>query len=191
MDRRILKTKKSIKRAFAYLLSQKDLNEITITDIANEADINRKTFYSYYANIYEIIDEIEDELVAIFEETTKNLNMNQFMENPHKIIHQLNLIVNQDLEYYGNLIRMKGNSSLNTKIVELLKTRIQTDLLKEYPQTDPEKITVAMDFIFSGVVETFRIWFNKDRKIPINELAEIIEMITFSGVKTLLKSNHN
>lgn len=115
--------------------------------------------------------------------------MNQFMENPHKIIHQLDLIVNQDLEYYGNLIRMKGNSSLNTKIVELLKNRIQTDLLKEYPQTDPEKITVAMDFIFSGVVETFRIWFNKDRKIPINEVAEIIEMITFSGVKTLLKCN--
>ena len=104
MDRRILKTKKAIKRAFAYLLSQKDLNEITITDIANEADINRKTFYSYYANIYEIIDEIEDEIVAIFEETTRNLNMNQFMENPHKIIHQLDLIVNQDLEYYGNLI---------------------------------------------------------------------------------------
>ena len=48
MDRRIARTRKSIKRAFAYLLSQKDLNEITITDIANAADVNRKTFYTYF-----------------------------------------------------------------------------------------------------------------------------------------------
>jgi len=187
MDRRIAKTKKSIKRAFAYLLSQKDLNDITITDIANVADINRKTFYTYYAGIYDVIEDIEDEIADIFEETTKNLHVHDFLENPHKVLHHLDQIVNQDLEYYGNLVRMKGNSSLNTKIVKILKARIEAEFLKEYPQKDPEKVSVVMDFIFSGVVETFRIWFSAERKIPISELSEIIEKITFSGLKGFLK----
>ncbi len=58
MDRRIARTKKAIKDAFALLLSQKNVNEITITDIAETANINRKTFYSYYTGADEVIDEI-------------------------------------------------------------------------------------------------------------------------------------
>ena len=187
MDRRIARTRKSIKRAFAYLLSQKDLNEITITDIANAADVNRKTFYTYYAGIYEVIDDIEDELADIFEETTKDLHMHDFLDNPHKVIHQLDLIVNQDLEYYGNLIRMKGNSSLNTKIVKVVKAKIESEFLKEYPGKNPEKVSAVLDFIFSGVVETFRIWFSAERKMPLNELSDIIEKITFTGLNGILK----
>ena len=37
-DRRIAKTKKAIYRAFAELLSEKNINDITIKDIADRAD---------------------------------------------------------------------------------------------------------------------------------------------------------
>lgn len=43
-NRRVMKTHKAIHKAFAVLLTQKDINEITIKDIADTADINRKTF---------------------------------------------------------------------------------------------------------------------------------------------------
>jgi len=52
IDRRVVKTKKAIHNAFAKLLTEKELNDITISDIAELADINRKTFYNYYAGIY-------------------------------------------------------------------------------------------------------------------------------------------
>lgn len=51
IDRRVIKTKRAIKEAFAKLLTQKDINDITISDIAAEANINRKTFYNYYGGI--------------------------------------------------------------------------------------------------------------------------------------------
>ena len=63
IDRRILKTKRAIRNAFAELLSTKDIAEITIKEIADAADINRKTFYSYYRDVYQIVDEIENEVV--------------------------------------------------------------------------------------------------------------------------------
>ena len=40
-DRRVVKTKKAIRLAFAKLLSEKDINDITVSDIAALADINR------------------------------------------------------------------------------------------------------------------------------------------------------
>ncbi len=57
-DRRIVKTKRSIRNAFIKLLSEKDFNEITIKDIADEADVDRKTLYNHYSGIYEIREEL-------------------------------------------------------------------------------------------------------------------------------------
>ena len=48
-DRRVRRTKRAIRNAFAELLSEKPYEEITVTDITELADINRKTFYNYYA----------------------------------------------------------------------------------------------------------------------------------------------
>ena len=62
VDRRVIRTKKAIREAFAKLLTEKDINDITISDIAELADINRKTFYNYYDGIYQVVDEIENGL---------------------------------------------------------------------------------------------------------------------------------
>lgn len=45
-DRRVARTKKAIKNAFAELMSEKEISEITVKDIAETADVNRKTFYN-------------------------------------------------------------------------------------------------------------------------------------------------
>ena len=67
-DRRVVKTKRAIKGAFARLLTEKNINDITVSDIAALADINRKTFYNYYAGVYEVVDEIENDIVSRFDE---------------------------------------------------------------------------------------------------------------------------
>ena len=48
VDRRVLKTKRAIRNAFAKLMVEKDINDITIMELAETADINRKTFYNYF-----------------------------------------------------------------------------------------------------------------------------------------------
>lgn len=82
MDRRILKTKRAIYNAFVELLSEKEINHITITDISKKADINRKTFYNYYSDIYEVMEEIENMMVDTFIkrlDTIEFTNMTDFL----------------------------------------------------------------------------------------------------------------
>ena len=63
-DRRVVKTKNAIFKAFVELLNEKDINQITITDVAKRANINRKTFYNYYSDINDVMEEIENLVVA-------------------------------------------------------------------------------------------------------------------------------
>ena len=46
IDRRIRKTKQAIQQAVVKLLSDQNLESITITQVAAMADVNRKTFYN-------------------------------------------------------------------------------------------------------------------------------------------------
>lgn len=61
-DLRVARTQKTIQRAFLDLLKRSDYQAIYITDIADEAMIHRKTFYSYYENK----DILYDEMVSAF-----------------------------------------------------------------------------------------------------------------------------
>jgi len=55
-DRRIRKTKAQIKNALTRLLMQKDLKDISVSEIADMADINRGTFYLHYRDVYDLFE---------------------------------------------------------------------------------------------------------------------------------------
>ena len=116
-DRRILKTKRTIKRAFVSLLSEKDINHITIKDIADRADINRKTFYSYYRGIYQLVDEIENEIVSDFNEAVESFDFSTMIQSPNPVFEKLTSIINNDIELYGAILSTKHNSGIFEKIV--------------------------------------------------------------------------
>lgn len=56
-DRRILRTKKAINRAFLELFTEKEFDRITINDISVWADVNRGTFYLHYMDKYDLLDQ--------------------------------------------------------------------------------------------------------------------------------------
>ena len=68
MDRRTKYTKKTIKDTLINLLSEKDINKITVSEICKIADVNRATFYRYYLDVYDLLNHIEQD----FEEELKN-----------------------------------------------------------------------------------------------------------------------
>lgn len=67
-----IKSKEQIKKAVITLFKKKQsLSDITVSDVVKEADINRGTFYNHYSNIMQVIDEIQDELIADLTECFK------------------------------------------------------------------------------------------------------------------------
>ena len=64
-DRRIIKTKRSLKTALIDLLAKEDFEHISITELCRRAEVSRITFYSHYNDKYALLDDIFEDMLRI------------------------------------------------------------------------------------------------------------------------------
>ena len=62
-DRRVRKSQESFKEAFGEMILKVPYQKITITALAKIADLNRKTFYSHYDTMEDLLQDIEQDYV--------------------------------------------------------------------------------------------------------------------------------
>lgn len=72
MDLRVRRTKQAIRSAFVELMGERELSRITVKELAERAQVNRKTFYLHYetidALVAELLDELTEAYIAAYEE---------------------------------------------------------------------------------------------------------------------------
>ncbi len=188
MDRRVLKTKKAIHNAFVKLLAEKDIDDITVKDIADTADINRKTFYNYYTGVYQVIDEMEDEIVRRFEETTKDMDFEKTMQQPYVVFDRLSKIINEDFEFFSLVFRSKKNTSLKIKTQNTL-VKSAKERLTRPAEIDETAFNIMIEFIFMGIMSAYHNWFNSDRTQSIEEISKTIGILCIDGMNGLIRSS--
>lgn len=81
-DRRIRRTKKLLKESLATLLLKKKLNDITVKELVDLADLNRGTFYLHYRDIYEMLSQIEAEMLNELEEISSRYSPQALRVSP-------------------------------------------------------------------------------------------------------------
>ena len=185
VDRRVIKTKRAIKNAFAKLLAEKDVNAITISDIAAQADINRKTFYNYYTGVHEVIGEIEDDIILHVDGALTDIDFKNSLESPYFVFERLTSVINTDMDFFGYLLGMNTNVSLTSKITELLKSKTKA-VLRQTLEIDEFRLEFMLDFLMSGMVAVYRRWFNSDRRITVDEISREIKLLAFKGLSGFL-----
>ena len=186
IDRRVVKTKRAIKEAFAKLLTQKDINDITISDIAAEANINRKTFYNYYSGIYEVVGEIEDDIVRLIDKEVTGIGFQNSLQSPYLIFEKLTKVINTDTDFFGYLLGMNANVSLESKIADLLKSKFKMFVLQDV-EISELRLNLMTEFIISGMVAVYRRWFNSDRSEPIETISEEMKLLAFEGINGFME----
>lgn len=186
-DRRVIKTKKAIRNAFAELLSQKSLNEITVKELAETADINRKTFYNYYSDIHQVMDEIENEMVRAFESALQENVFNPQMRNPYAVFSKLTEIISSDIDFYSHLLKADTNNSLLVKLLSALKNKAR-EAFADQVTVDEASLSLIIDYVAAGMMAVYQSWFISGCRLPIERISEQVSIITLSGISGMVAS---
>ena len=68
-NRRVRMTKQLLRDSLLELLQTEEIHKISIRALCQRADLNRSTFYKYYGSQYDLLKEMEDDLLIQIEQT--------------------------------------------------------------------------------------------------------------------------
>ena len=185
-DIRVIKTKKAIRDATLLLLSKKHVDDISITELALTAQINRKTFYNYYQNIYQVIDEIEDDIVEKFANAIRMTDWYNGTElNFHNVFSCVTEAVRENMDYFRPLLNISNTSIVIVKVESTLKERGKA-YFQKYLHIDDDLLTMALDYIVSGMLSVFRRWLQNGQALSVHEVTEQVGRMSLAALNSIL-----
>ena len=189
MDKRIMKTKRAIHAAMSKLLADKAIDEITVTELSEAAEINRKTFYNYYSSVYMVVEEMEDEIVVRFDETLRRIDFDTLLKDPQTTFNTLARLITSDLDFYGNILTNRNQVIFLQKIISSLKERVMT-LYASQISADEELVEYVLEYIVAGMVSVYQRWFISGMKTDIEILSRQISTLAVYGIAALFKEEN-
>lgn len=188
-DRRVVKTKKAIRNALAELLMKQDIENITVKDIADKADVNRKTFYNYYLNVFQVIDEIENEISQKFNNAISGISTTDVLNDPQIIFDRINEIISEDSQFYECLFRMENNQGLVLRLSDRL-IKQTTGSLTEMGIEKTNAIIIS-DFFITGMIKAYKNWVNSDKAVTLENISDTLSVLIAGGINGfLVKTDH-
>lgn len=188
VDRRILKTKKAIYGALATILMKKNANEITVSELAATAGINRKTFYNSYAGIHEVIRELEDGIVDRFLKAIEGYTYRQLANDPYLIFEKLTAVISEDSEFYGALMQSSENYHLIKKVIDSFHSQIKENVLGNCVALDEQTLDVLLDYDLYGIIGTYQSWFLSGCKESVEEVSKKLSLLITKGLAGILET---
>ncbi|MFA9378724.1 MAG: TetR/AcrR family transcriptional regulator C-terminal domain-containing protein [Lachnotalea sp.] len=190
-------TKRALEVSLKNLLLQKPLNKITISDLAEDCEINRMTFYYHFKDIYDLVEWI------CIEETNRAINgmktyetwqqgflqtFQMVLDNKPFIINVYHSISREQIETYfyaityDLLIGVVEEKAASMIVSELDKKFIADfynyafvglllDWIKKDMKEEPQEIIQRLSILVHGDVERAltKYQLNKTNQIPKND----------------------
>lgn len=183
--RSAVRSRKMIRQAFFEILKEKAFEKITVTDVVKKAEINRSTFYAHYPDVMGVVEEIQEEILDYTQNFMKNVNFNDFYENPKPYLNQLIQLVAENKELY----RLLMTSSMVAKEMDQLKYIMIDCIIETLDGNDRFQskfdLEFATRFFMGGVVDVYTQWLYGVVDCSLEELTDQLANMIIRSAKVL------
>ena len=182
-DRRVRKTKKALREGLAVLLEQKKIKDITVRELADLTDMNRGTFYLHYRDIYDLQEQIENEITAEVTEIFSGIETLREGRGPYSICIDLLYYIVDNARMCKVLLSDNGNQTLLNKLSRLLQEQFVHLWIDYFHMEDRQAETGYFGtFLISGFVAMIGKWLDEGMSTPPEWLARQMEALAMHCV---------
>lgn len=187
-DPRIVRTRTLLMDAFIKLSHKKDFKDITISDITNEATVNRVTFYSHFEDKYELMDAAISEVILtrIGEQLERYDTLND-----ETVINIFLLLTKFHVEFERELSSQCKRSlksfcfAFETKIKKELETLFYGLLQNQENRLDSEAMKIGAAVLSASIYGAVSDW--KKRSLSAEEYIQYAIPFIFQGSMVCIK----
>lgn len=182
-DRRVQKTKKAIEDAFETLIQNVDYEKITVSAIAKEANINRKTFYLHYPSVEDLLNSLAERHARGAMQKISNQGLLdadpididaivQEIGEIYRVTRIFNPLFMNKLPIKSLVKAMRG-----TWIELVQSTRAKRNL------PSLENAEYYVDYLLGGMLFAYEQWFNTPSDVQFDEIAKVVVTAMLYGAE--------
>ncbi len=180
------RTRERIVEAFFSLYEGRSLREVTVGEVAAAAHVNRSTFYEYFDSVFDLLDQVEKELVEKVRQTASEaieegspLDAASFAGRGAGLFEAIG----------GRLSTLVSHpdSAFSDRLVEEMRPLMGPAL---GVNLDDPHASLVVSFVLSGLVGCLSRWHASGETIPRGELAVLLQRV-MAGVLTVLGSGRD
>jgi len=181
-QKRKTNTKENIKKAFIKLIKDKGFDSLTVSDLAREANINRGTFYLHYLDKYDLLDQLEKDVIEDLEEILLTNSELEKTDDPIELIPYEKILealyyIKEDYHFIEALAGDGGDPNFIQNIENVISEMIQSKIEETDNQLRSEDYLpadYAEKIFLSSVVTIIDLWIEKGTYESPEQIARII-----------------
>ena len=184
-DLRIVKTRTNIKNSLIDLLAEKNVSKITVTELAEKAMINRKTFYRHYHTVQDVVDDINYDIVNDVISHAKKSD-----RDGNNLVNQLNFIgisIVENKEQINKILKNSPEVFGSGRSVELLKRFIEVSIRPVLNFKNETKLKYLVEFVVSGFISVYARWFNDGCAESSEKLADAVNEFVLGALSEYVR----
>ena len=184
-DRRVRKTKKAMSDALAKLLLEKPLNNISVREIADEADINRGTFYLHYRDVFDMAEQLQNEIMEKFEEIITSHESETDSENLVPMLADCFELISENADLAKVMLSRNGDAAFLDKMKNAVNHKFYNDVQKLTNIENPSEFDIFYNYIVYGFIGICTTWLENGMKESTLEIAKLTEKLILSNTNAL------
>lgn len=168
-NQRIMLSKRLIKEGLTRLLEKESIHKLSVRALCEEAGINRSTFYKYYGSPYDVLAEMEEEMLD-------NVRRALDKENAATDREKIEALCAYFERYMPSVRVLVGNNvdpSFPERLFNLPQVR-QMILERLGDRCDEEEQNYVYVFLISGVYHLVQEWILSDSRKSFIEVALLL-----------------
>lgn len=177
------KTRQKLIDAFLSLYATRRIDKITVREITNMAGYNRGTFYAYFFDVYDVLEQIEAEALPSLEELPPMMDAGEV--SPVFVASFLSLY-QEKFKVYDVLLGDNGDPAFQRKLKNSIKSTL-FEMLAKKGNVNVIEVDLMLEYILSGLIGILIYAFQNKPNIPEEQFVAMIYTLLKGDVSHKLR----
>lgn len=152
-----------IENVFLELIQEKDVKDITVSEICKRASVNRTTFYVNYLDIYDLVEKIRVRMINEFADIFKDTRSEGHSRNNYLLMFRH---IKDNQPFYKNYFKL--GFDVNYEFSSF-------DKELAYKKFDNKLIEYHLEFFAAGITAIIKRWLKGGCKESPEDIVTVIE----------------
>ena len=185
VDRRVRKTRRQLRECLITLLKEKKVQDITVRELTDMADLNRGTFYLHYKDVFDLLEQTEAELQEDFNQLVCKHDAVDLKQRPSVIFNEIYSLVYDNADLIEILLGENGDLNFVNRLKQLIREKCLKDWMEVFRSGNAAAFDAFFSFIVSGCIGLVQYWLQTGLKETPEQMAKLTEHIITKGIGVL------